>query len=301
LRPAASGPNSLPADTAVFTGRSPEIARLLRSGPGVQAIAGMPGVGKTALAVHVAHRLRDAFPDGQIFVNLHGHTAGREPAEVLATLLIGDGLDPRRLPSGVEARAALWRSRMAGRRVLVVLDNAYGSAHVIPLLPASEGALVLVTSRRFLGDLPADAVPIALDVLAADEAGAMFRRLAPAPAEDPAELVAACGHLSLAVALMARLLRRHPNGQSPTCCAPDERYGEEVMAWVILRAGAEPLTAETLRDFCTGRLAGYKIPRYVKVVDAFPLTVTGKVRKVEMRNKSIKELGREAAAAVVTA
>lgn len=213
LRPPASGPSSLPADTVAFTGRRLEIDRLVRAGPGVQAIAGMPGVGKTALAVHVAHRLRDAFPDGQIFVNLHGHTAGQEPAdpaEVLATLLIGDGLDPRRLPSGVEARSALWRARQAGRRAVVVLDNAYDSAQVLPLLPAAAGGLVLVTSRRFLGDLPADAVPVALDVLAADEAGAMFRRLAPAPADDPDELMAACGRLPLAVALLARLLRRHP-------------------------------------------------------------------------------------------
>jgi DNA-binding SARP family transcriptional activator/tetratricopeptide (TPR) repeat protein len=238
LRPAASGPSSLPADTAAFTGRGAEIARLLRAGPGVHAIAGMPGVGKTALAVHVAHRLRDAFPDGQIFVNLHGHTSGRgiaDPADVLATLLVAAGLDPRRLPSGVEARSALWRARTAGRRALIVLDNAYDSAQVAPLLPAAGGCLVLVTSRRFLGDLPADAVPVALDVLAADEAGAMFRRLAPAPADDPAgqvtaaddpadlvaasgrrppaddpaDLVAACGHLPLAVALLARLLRRH--------------------------------------------------------------------------------------------
>jgi len=213
LRPAEHAPTSLPADTAAFTGRRREIDRLLRAGPGVQAIAGMPGVGKTALAVHVAHRLRDAFPDGQLFVNLHGHTAGRDaaaPADALAILLTADGLDPRRLPSGVQARSALWRSRMAGRRALIVLDNAAGSAQVTPLLPAAADCLVLVTSRRFLGDLPADAVPVSLDVLAADEAGAMFRRLAPGPAGDPAELVAACGRLPLAVALLARLLRRHP-------------------------------------------------------------------------------------------
>jgi fatty-acyl-CoA synthase len=82
---------------------------------------------------------------------------------------------------------------------------------------------------------------------------------------------------------------------------PDDRYGEEVMAWVIPRAGAEPPTAETLRDFCAGHLATYKIPRYVKMVDAFPLTVTGKVRKIEMREQSIRELGLEAVAAVATA
>jgi fatty-acyl-CoA synthase len=79
---------------------------------------------------------------------------------------------------------------------------------------------------------------------------------------------------------------------------PDERYGEELMAWVRLREGAEPLTPEALREFCAGRLAHYKVPRYVKVVDAFPMTVTGKVRKVEMREASVQELGLEAAAAI---
>jgi fatty-acyl-CoA synthase len=79
---------------------------------------------------------------------------------------------------------------------------------------------------------------------------------------------------------------------------PDERFGEELMAWVQLRGGAEPMTAETLRAWCTGKLAHYKVPRYVKVVDAFPMTVTGKVRKVEMREVSVEELGLQQAAAV---
>jgi fatty-acyl-CoA synthase len=82
---------------------------------------------------------------------------------------------------------------------------------------------------------------------------------------------------------------------------PDARYGEEVMVWVTLRDGAAELTADSLRDFCTGKLARYKIPRYVKVVDSFPMTVTGKIRKVEMRERSIVELGLAAAAATATA
>jgi fatty-acyl-CoA synthase len=79
---------------------------------------------------------------------------------------------------------------------------------------------------------------------------------------------------------------------------PDERYGEELVVWVRMRSGAEPLTAETLHEFCTGKLARYKIPRYVRIVDEFPMTVTGKIRKVEMRRISIEELGLQAAAAV---
>ncbi|WP_433292046.1 AfsR/SARP family transcriptional regulator [Actinoplanes sp. CA-030573] len=208
-----AAPSSLPADTGPFVGRRTEIARLLHSGPGVRSVSGMPGVGKTALVIHVAHRLRTAFPDGQFFVNLHGHTTGRspaDPADVLATLLAADGLDPRRLPSGVEARAALWRARQSGRRTLTVLDNAAASPQVAPLLPAAEGCLVLITSRRFLGDLPSGAVPTSLDVLPVHDAGEMFRRLAPADVGDPTALVTACGHLPLAVALLARLLHRHP-------------------------------------------------------------------------------------------
>jgi fatty-acyl-CoA synthase len=79
---------------------------------------------------------------------------------------------------------------------------------------------------------------------------------------------------------------------------PDERYGEELMAWVRLREGAEPLTAEGLREFCVGKLAHYKVPRYIKIVDEFPMTVTGKIRKVEMRQVSVEELGLQSAASI---
>jgi DNA-binding SARP family transcriptional activator/Flp pilus assembly protein TadD len=211
---------TLPADNGAFTGRAREIEQIAAAASGgrvllIHAIAGMPGVGKTALAVHMAHQLRVEFPDGQVFVDLHGHTAGRSPAEpgdVLATLLAADGVDPRRLPAGAEARSALWRARLAGRRTLIVLDNAVDSAQVSPLLPASPGCLVLLTSRRFLGDLPTDAVSVSLDVLPAGEAEQMFRRLAPRAAgsdEQVIDLVATCGFLPLAVSLLARLLRRH--------------------------------------------------------------------------------------------
>ena len=213
-------PGTLPADTGAFTGRAREIEQITAAASGgrvlvIHAIAGMPGIGKTALAVHVAHQLGRRFPDGSVFVDLHGHTAGRTPAEpgdVLARLLAADGLDPRQLPAGTEARSALWRQRLTGRRALIVLDNAVDSAQVSPLLPASTGCLVLVTSRRFLGDLPTDAMPVSLDVLTAAEAEQMFLHLAPragAHADLVAELVAVCGYLPLAISLLARLLSRH--------------------------------------------------------------------------------------------
>src|SRR6185369_10527665 len=198
----------LPPDTGAFTGRASQVRQIADAvGDGplpvmvIHAIAGMPGVGKTALAVHVAHRMAGRFPDGLVFVDLHGHTAGREPAapaDVLATLLSADGTDPRQLPAGLDARSALWRQRLAGRRLLLVLDNAVSSAQVAPLLPAAPGCLVLVTSRRFLGDLPGGTVPVQLDVLSPAEAAQMFLRLAgrPAAAEPDrvADLVAACGY-----------------------------------------------------------------------------------------------------------
>jgi DNA-binding SARP family transcriptional activator/tetratricopeptide (TPR) repeat protein len=223
LRPAGTA-HPLPPDTGVFTGRVGECEEILagvvaavRRGQvmSVHAIHGMPGVGKTALTVHVAHRLVHRLGYPGVFVNLHGYTAGRvpaDPAEVLAGLLAADGFDSRHLPPGVEARSALWRQRTADRPVLLVLDNAASSSQVVPLLPGSPGSVVLVTSRRFLGDLPVDAVTTALDVLTPADAAEMFLRLAPRAAVDPdgvAGLVGLCGYLPLAVALVARIKTRH--------------------------------------------------------------------------------------------
>lgn len=170
----------------------------------------MPGVGKTALAVHVRHRVAGRFPDRQLFLDLHAHTAGRQPTApeaALASLLAADGLDARYLPGALDERAMLWRDRMARKRVLLVLDNVASSGQVVPLLPGSAECLVLITSRRYFGDLPS-AVPVLLDILAPEEAREMFLRLAPRAAAEPArvaELVGLCGHLPLAISLLASL------------------------------------------------------------------------------------------------
>jgi hypothetical protein len=216
---------TLPADTAAFTGRAEELREITAAVRGaaqagrvvaIHAIDGMPGVGKTALAVHVGHRVADRFPDRQLFVDLHAHTAGQQPtdpADALAGLLAADGVDPRYVPDGLEARAAMWRDRLADKRALLILDNAAHSDQVAPLLPGAAGCLVLVTSRRHLGDLPAAVVAVPLDVLPPEEAQRMFVRLAPRAAAEPAkvaELVAVCGHLPLAISLLARLAARHP-------------------------------------------------------------------------------------------
>ncbi len=238
---------SLPPDNAAFTGRQPELDRITAAVTktaaaggvvAICAIGGMPGVGKTTLAVHAAHLLKDRFPDRQLFVNLHAHTPGQDPLTpdaALAGLLVAAGVDARYLPEDLAGRAALWRDRMAGQKALLVLDNAASSAQVAPLLPGGAGCLVLVTSRRHLGDLPGAAAQVQLPVLAPEEAREMFTRLAPRTAADPrqavAELVELAGFLPLSVSLLARIYARHPSWRLADLAAET-------------RAGLLPLTAE---------------------------------------------------------
>ncbi|MQY13491.1 Regulatory protein AfsR [Streptomyces sp. RB5] len=219
----ASATRTLPRDIASFTGREDELRWLVDAAAGVagvvdiHAIDGMAGVGKTALAVHVAHRVADRFPDGQIFLPLHGHTPGQEPVDpedALASLLLAVGVAAGQVPSGVEARTALWRDRLAGKRMLLILDDAVGSEQVLPLLPGVGAGLVLVTSRRHLSALE-DATVVSLDTLPAGEAAALLIRLAgrrDLSPDDPgvAEIIRLCGYLPLAIGMVARQLRHHP-------------------------------------------------------------------------------------------
>lgn len=216
------GMRTLPHDIASFTGREEELRQLicLAADPGgaggVHTIVGMPGVGKTALAVHAAHLLQDRFPERQLFIDLHAHTPGREPmpAEAaLGVLLTAVGVDASFLPESLEGRAGLWRDRMACERALLVLDNAEGTDQVAPLLPGTESCLVLVTSRRHLGDLPGMIVPMLLEAMPPGQAREMFLRLAPRAAEPTGaeELVGLAGYLPLAISLLARVYARHPS------------------------------------------------------------------------------------------
>lgn len=216
---------SLLPDAAAFTGRMKELNKITAAvtsaaGAGgvvaIHAIDGMPGVGKTALAVHVAHQLKDRFPDRQLFIDLHAHTPGQDPLSVpaaLAALLAATGVDPRYLPEGAEARAGLWRDRMAGQRALLLLDNAGSSSQVAPLLPGGSDCLVLVTSRRRLGDLPGAVIPIPIEVLPTPQAQEMFLRLAEraSPGPEVAKLVQLAGCLPLAISLLARVFVGHPS------------------------------------------------------------------------------------------
>jgi len=216
-------PRQLPAAPPHFVGRAAEVAALLGLAdqplePGtvmISAVAGMAGVGKTALAVYAAHRLAERFPDGQLFVDLHGFTAGVppvEPADALDRLLRGVGVPGERNPAGLDERAALWRSVLAGRRMLIVLDNAATEAQVQPLLPGAAGCLVLVTSRRRLTGLEASNV-LSLDTLPEADAVELFVHTASrsevvtGPPEPTAEVVQLCGRLPLAIRIAAARLR----------------------------------------------------------------------------------------------
>lgn len=157
-------PAELPADVATFTGRAAPLAELdalLAGGAGlapamvISAISGAAGVGKTALAVHWGHRVRDLFPDGQLYVNLRGYAPSPpvRPIEALARFLRALGVPAAQVPVEVEEAASRYRSLVADRRALVVLDNAASAEQVRPLLPASPGCLVVVTSRDRLTGL----------------------------------------------------------------------------------------------------------------------------------------------------
>ena len=216
-------PQQLPASIRYFTGRLAELDAVadLATPRGdtvtIVAIDGMAGVGKTALAIHAAHRLAEQFPDGQLFIDLHGHTEGYEPrtaGDALAALLRALDVTAQQIPAEVEERAALYRQRLAATRTLVVLDNAASVAQVRPLIPASAGCLVLVTSRRRLKGLD-DAYPVPLDVLPPADARALLSTVAGSPgepADDPnlADIAEQCGRLPLALRMAAALLRHRP-------------------------------------------------------------------------------------------
>ncbi|WP_037859375.1 AfsR/SARP family transcriptional regulator [Streptomyces sp. NRRL S-340] len=211
-------PAQLPATVPDFTGRAAfvsELSDMLASAEGrvmaVSALAGIGGVGKTTLAVHVAHHARAAFPDGQLYVDLQG--AGQraaEPETVLGSFLRALGTAESAIPDSLEERAALYRSVLDGRRILVLLDNARDAAQVRPLLPGTEGCAALVTSRVRMVDL-AGAHLVDLDVMSPEEALQLFIRIVgeervASEREAALDVVAACGFLPLAIRIAASRL-----------------------------------------------------------------------------------------------
>ncbi|MDG4821814.1 BTAD domain-containing putative transcriptional regulator [Asanoa sp. WMMD1127] len=220
-------PAQLPTDLATFTGRRDALRRVLDLTPSgaraqiVSAISGMAGVGKTTTAVHWAHRVADRYPDGQLYVNLRGFDPGgsvMRPDEALRHFLDAFGVAPERVPRTVDGQAALYRSLLAERRVLILLDNARDAEQVRPLLPGSPGCLVIVTSRDDLAGLVAthDAHPMSLDVLSeADSYELLVQRLGrhqvDAEPDATAEIIRRSGCLPLALAVLAARAALRPS------------------------------------------------------------------------------------------
>ncbi|MFS8104854.1 tetratricopeptide repeat protein [Lentzea alba] len=203
---------ALPFDVQDFTGRAVELAQL-SDGNSVVVVDGMAGVGKTALVVRAVHQLGDRYPDARIFVDLHGFTPGREPVTSFAALqhlLQAVGVPSSRIPGDLDQRITLWRTEMAHRRAIVVLDNAVSSDQVRPLLVGAPGSLTVVTSRlRLVVD---GAAALSLDVLPAAEAVALVTGIVGSRADSPAtaELVEVCGGLPLALRIAAARLVSRP-------------------------------------------------------------------------------------------
>jgi DNA-binding SARP family transcriptional activator len=227
----SAAPRQLPGVAAHFTGREGELADLSRvldqageQAPGtvvISAIGGMAGVGKTALAVHWAHQVAPRFGDGQLYVNLRGFDPAATPAtpeQAIRELLDGLAVPASQIPPGLPAQAGLYRSLLAGRRMLIVLDNARDEQQLRPLLPADPRCLVLITSRRQLAGLAATdgARLLTLDVLSPAEAHQMLTACfgadrAAADSAAVAQIAALCAHLPLALAIAAARAAARPH------------------------------------------------------------------------------------------
>jgi DNA-binding SARP family transcriptional activator/tetratricopeptide (TPR) repeat protein len=256
-------PRELPVDVVAFTGRGGELAELDRlvaaaGGTGVgggagaaaviSAVSGTAGVGKTALAVHWAHRAAESFPDGQLYVNLRGYDPGRpvSAADALAGFLRALGVAGQDIPPGQDERAARYRSLLAGRRVLVLADNAGEVAQVRPLLPATGGCVMVVTSRDSLAGLVArdGARRLDLDLLPHRDAAGLLRALIGERADADPDAVAAlagrCARLPLALRVAAELAVARPD--VPLADLAGE-LADRQSRLDVLDAGGDPGTA----------------------------------------------------------
>ncbi|MER6851200.1 helix-turn-helix domain-containing protein [Streptomyces flaveolus] len=266
--PAGPGTLALPRDIQDFTARGPALARLLdlardaESGrPVVTVVAGQPGLGKTAFAVHAAHRLAPHFPDGRIALDLHGmDPEPTTPRDALARLLGAMGVADAAIPAGTDDRAGLWRSLAAGRRMLLLLDNAADESQVGPLLPGTGPSLTIVTSRHALAGLES-VHRTDLALLRREEAVELLTRIigpdrVRAEAQEARDLADLCGHLPLAVRIAGqRLLSR-----------PHERLGKLVARLAAEGRRLDGLQAGSLRVRAAFALSYRQLPPETRTV-----------------------------------
>ncbi|MBN6039077.1 BTAD domain-containing putative transcriptional regulator [Amycolatopsis sp. 195334CR] len=211
----------LPRDTPWFTGRTADL-HTIRRATGVVLIDGQPGIGKSALAVHAAHTLAGAFPDGQLFLDLHGSTRPLTAFDALGTQLSRIGVPAALLPGTVDERAALWRCELAHRRVLLVLDDAEGPGQVAPLLPAGRDCRTLITTRS-RGWHVDGAVRIGLGPLSTSDAFALVRAATGEPIGEA--LLALCGGIPAALRDVSTSLCTRPPGASKKLATPCQVFG----------------------------------------------------------------------------
>ncbi|HEY3733049.1 MAG TPA: tetratricopeptide repeat protein [Streptosporangiaceae bacterium] len=275
----AAPPDTLPPETAEFVGRDEELGLLTGkhgSIPGIAIIEGMPGVGKTALAVRAARLVAGQYPDGMIYLNLHSHDPGSpslDPAEALRLLLQMLSGPSAQIPETIGQRTALWRAHLSRRRAVVILDDAAGPDQIRQLLPATSRSLILITTRRRLPDF-GGARSLILDVLSMDEASTLFRRIAgesrAGTADQVAAAVALCGRLPLAIQLTAgRIAVGGPAdldglieelSQSPAWLGDTPASPEVIAAFDLSYRALEPDHQRFFRRLGVSPCAGLSLP-----------------------------------------
>ncbi|GIF77431.1 AfsR/SARP family transcriptional regulator [Asanoa siamensis] len=243
-------PSDLPRDLPDFIGRTGEVMRLFdvltapRPATTVCAIDGMAGIGKSSLAVHVAHHVAHTYPDAVLFADLHGHTADREPrtaAETLSHLLRALGVVPEQLPESLDERVARWRTLTMSRRILLVVDDATSAEQIRPLIPSGAGCAVMVTSRHRLTDLDATAV-VSVDPMPATDAASLLRRASGRPLGDldVRQVLDLCAGLPLALSIAGTRLRHRGAWSAAELAA---RLRDEHRRLTELRLGARGVAA----------------------------------------------------------
>ncbi|MFE2597288.1 BTAD domain-containing putative transcriptional regulator [Streptomyces sp. NPDC059396] len=263
-------PRQLPTDIRDFTGRDTFVQELThdlvsQAGESVMAIssvAGLGGVGKTALAVRIAHEAREHFPDGQLYADLQGNNnSPAEPTAVLGGFLRALGTADSGIPDSLAERGALYRSLLEDRRVLVLLDNARDADQVLPLLPRTVGCAALVTSRRRMIGLP-DGHLVNLDVLAPEEALELFASIvgekrAAAERKATLDVVAACGFLPLAIRIIASRIAARPSWTIKSVAGAladerrrlDELQADDLAVRAVFEVGYQQLEPAQARAF----------------------------------------------------